>query len=86
MKWIAVFLLFLLLGCSKLNLYSDMKISECDNISDHGERNICYNNLAVKRMNSGICMKIENDESYRKWCLGITNQKPVSEEFNSSIK
>ncbi len=68
-------------GCTKSDLTKNMVVPQCDNITTEHERNICYNNLAINAKHPGICKKI-TDRDYRKWCLGIVNKDPVSDEFN----
>ena len=79
MKIVIILLFMLLIGCSKIELYSTKEV-HCDNITEAGEREICYNNLAIQRFDPGICMKIQT-ESYREWCLGVVKQKPVSNQY-----
>lgn len=81
MKPAFLILTIFLISCTQVDLLKNMSIPGCDNKLGEHERNVCYNNLAITQKHPGPCLKI-TDKSYKRWCLGIVNDDPVSETFH----
>lgn len=73
-KLFLVLFVLLLVSCTNINMYKDLKVPGCDVINDTGVKDICYNNLAIKKWDKGMCLKIGNND-YQQHCLDLLSGK-----------
>ncbi len=76
-------ILVIIAGCAQVSVPKEVKVPECDNIDSSWDRDVCYNNLAIKSRDSQICLKIKTID-YRNNCLSSTGQ--IIPEENSTLK